>query len=156
MNATKTTDTKTTIDRFTELMCSLRRVTNTLHVQADQAIPHDLTGRQLMALKYVVDEPGLSGAQMAERLRSTPSATSQLLRRLEDKGFLSRSHTNDDRRTVSYNLGPRGRELAERAHLFQEKIAQVLVQTLEPQEREQFEHIVSKMLARMREAQARL
>lgn len=51
---------------------------------------------------------------LAERMHMTPSALSQTLKLLEEKGYVERHRVSDDFRAVSLELTERGAEIARR------------------------------------------
>lgn len=54
--------------------------------------------------------------QLARATALSPSATTRLVTRLEDRGLLTRILCLDDRRGIYTELTPAGRELYEKAH----------------------------------------
>jgi DNA-binding MarR family transcriptional regulator len=69
-----------------------------------------LTVTQLRLLGYLRDEPGLSNADLADRLLVTRPSVSALLDRLERGGFVRREASPTDRRGIRIFLEPRGVE----------------------------------------------
>ncbi|MBL3688279.1 MarR family transcriptional regulator [Leucobacter zeae] len=67
--------------------------------------------------------------QLARATALSPSATTRLVTRLEDRGLLTRILCADDRRGIYTELTPSGRELFERAHpIHDEALARVLAE----------------------------
>ncbi|PRB18591.1 MarR family winged helix-turn-helix transcriptional regulator [Microbacterium sp. MYb62] len=65
--------------------------------------------------------------QLARAAALSPSATTRLVNRLEDRGLLTRILCVDDRRGIYTELTPAGRELYERAHpIHDDTLEQVL------------------------------
>ncbi|MFN0094125.1 MAG: MarR family winged helix-turn-helix transcriptional regulator [Dehalococcoidia bacterium] len=72
-----------------------------------------LTVTQLRLLAFVAEEPGLSNADLADRLYVTRPSVSALLDRLERGGFLRREISVNDRRGISIWLEERGRNIVD-------------------------------------------
>ncbi len=67
--------------------------------------------------------------QLARAAALSPSATTRLVTRLEDRGLLTRILCADDRRGIYTELTPAGRRLYERAHpLHDETLERVLAE----------------------------
>lgn len=62
-------------------------------------------------LKEGIDEPGAKVGEISKRLRATKSATSKMLRALEDKNYIERATDKKDRRTVFIRLTEEGDKL---------------------------------------------
>jgi DNA-binding MarR family transcriptional regulator len=69
-----------------------------------------LTVTQLRLLGILLDDEGLSNADLADRLLVTRPSVSALLDRLERGGFIRRETSPVDRRGIRIFLEPRGRE----------------------------------------------
>lgn len=59
-----------------------------------------LTVTQLRMLGFLYQEPGLSNAELADRLYVTRPSVSALLERLERAGFIRREMAENDRRAI--------------------------------------------------------
>lgn len=64
---------------------------------------------------------------LAERMHMTPSALSQTLKLLEEKGYVERHRVSDDFRAVSLELTDRGEEIAREADAMREQHLSELV-----------------------------
>lgn len=73
----------------------------------------NLTVTQLRLLGHLLDQGGLSNAELAERLYVTRPSVSALLERLERGGFIRREVSPNDRRGIQIWLEPRGVEVQE-------------------------------------------
>ena len=69
-----------------------------------------LTVTQLRVLGHLLEQEGLSNAELAERLYVTRPSVSALLERLERAGFIRREVAPNDRRGICIWLEPRGRQ----------------------------------------------
>ena len=73
--------------------------------------------------------------QLARATALSPSATTRLVNRLEDRALITRVLCADDRRGIYTELTPAGRELYERAHpIHDETLARVLAHAAEQPE----------------------
>lgn len=61
--------------------------------------------------KEGIEEPGAKVGEIGKRLRATKSATSKMLRALEDKNYIERATDKKDRRTVFIRLTKEGDKL---------------------------------------------
>jgi len=73
------------------------------------------TADQFVVLSLLAEEDGLTQGEIAQRCASDPSTVGALLRRLEEKGLVSRRRHPEDGRARSICLLPKGRELHKRA-----------------------------------------
>jgi len=71
---------------------------------------HQLTVTQLRLLRLLLDDEGMSNAELADRLLVTRPSVSALLDRLERGGFIRRETSPVDRRGIRIFLEPKGRE----------------------------------------------
>lgn len=69
-----------------------------------------LTVTQLRVLGHLLEQGGLSNAELAERLYVTRPSVSALLERLERGEFIRREVAPNDRRGICIFLEPRGRQ----------------------------------------------
>ncbi len=73
----------------------------------------NLTVTQLRLLGHLLEQEGLSNAELADRLYVTRPSVSALLERLERGGFIRREVSQSDRRGICIRLEPRGRAAVE-------------------------------------------
>jgi len=87
--------------------------------------PFDLTHVQfvlLACLVYAPDNESLTQIQLAERAKTDPMMTSQVLRKLEAKGLIQRTSHSKDKRAVSLEATAKGVELISRAIIAVESV----------------------------------
>lgn len=70
-----------------------------------------VTAQQRLAIRFIGRYPGVSAGTLASILKVDPGTVSAALRRLEDKGVLSRHRDPRDQRRVSLGLTAKGRRL---------------------------------------------
>ena len=94
----------------------------------------DLTMSQLKTIMLLVETGGLTGRDLAERLRIGPSAVTALVDRLVQRGYACREEDRADRRVSWARPTPKATELFERLYAtHRERLAEVLA-TLSPEE----------------------
>jgi DNA-binding MarR family transcriptional regulator len=76
-----------------------------------------LSGRRLAALRYLLEAGPLTIGQLRDYLYINDSSTSELVARLEQDGYVSRTRSEADNRVVMVALTPAGREATEQAPL---------------------------------------
>jgi DNA-binding MarR family transcriptional regulator len=67
-----------------------------------------LNNQQYVLLTLVMRRPSSSPTELAEKMDITKSAVSQQLSKLEMEGYIIRKQHEDDKRTVSIELGEKG------------------------------------------------
>lgn len=94
-----------------------------LHAVIEAELERALSAVELSVVEYTVldaldrqDGWHMRMQQLARAAALSPSATTRLVNRLEDRGLLSRVLCADDRRGIYTELTPAGRALYERAH----------------------------------------
>lgn len=87
-------------------------------------------------------EPIVQPRFLAERMHMTPSALSQTLKLLEEKGYVERHRVSDDFRAVSLELTERGYEIAQKAD---EMCEQHLTEMVEYVGIEDIDHMVATL-----------
>jgi len=88
----------------------LKRVFHQGHRTVSEAVrPYGVTPTELGALNRLVDEPGLSGAELARRMLVTPQAAQLSLTALERRGLVERTPDANHGRIVRAYLTDEGR-----------------------------------------------
>ena len=77
--------------------------------------PLGITYTQYIALLILWERDGLSVKDLGDRMFLDSGTLTPLLRKLEDKGYISRTRDPADERSVVVTLTPEGRNLRERA-----------------------------------------
>jgi len=77
--------------------------------------PFDLSLPEFTTLSVLERKPGLSNAQLARRALITPQAMIQVLRRLEERGLVTRKVDPSHARILRSSLTAKGRRLVESA-----------------------------------------
>jgi len=112
-------DTRTVLD-------AVRRIVHALRESSRLAEKHvGLSGAQLFVLQKLAESPAVSLNDLAARTHTHQSSVSTVVARLVDGGFVRRSRSGADGRSVELSLAPRGRRLLDRApNAAQERLIQ--------------------------------
>lgn len=70
-----------------------------------------ITAAQLFVLKHIADHPGGSLGDVAERTLTTQSTASEVVRRLVQRGLVSRVAAADDRRRIALSVSESGERI---------------------------------------------
>lgn len=92
----------------------VKRLELAIRARMDEALrPHGLTTLQFTALTALRERDGLSSAQLARRSFVTPQTMNEMVRWLEDRGYVARRRDPDNRRVLLLTLTDAGRDLLE-------------------------------------------
>jgi DNA-binding MarR family transcriptional regulator len=93
-------------------MNALRKIVRFLRL-ADREVAAvcGLSAAQLFVLHTLVDGPGLSLAEVAERTLTDQSSVSTVVARLVDRGFVIRKPSRSDKRRAELSLSAAGRKM---------------------------------------------
>lgn len=107
-----------------------------------------LTARQFVVLSVVetLDDP--SQTALCEISGIDRSTLADIVRRLVARGLLSRRRTRQDARMYAVRITPEGEEMLRRALPIANKVDEALVESLSPDQREQFGAFLQKVVAR--------
>jgi len=113
---------------------------------------YNVSAPKIACLLALLEGGPIALSQIARKIMVNSSTLTGIIDRLENKGLVARTRTSQDRRVITIELTPAGRDLAENAPPpIQMKIVEGLKQ-LEEEEREQIIQALSK-LAEMIDAQ---
>ncbi len=76
-----------------------------------------IRGREFATLRYLHEAGPRTIGQIQDYIYISASATSELISRLEDEGYVARTRGKKDQRVVYVDLTPEGRRLAEETPL---------------------------------------
>lgn len=98
------------------VMQSLRRIIHSVDLHSRKLfMQHNITGPQLACLLAMSEYGQLTTSSLARKVHLSPSTIVGILDRLEQKALVVRHRSSQDRRVVSINITPAGRELADSA-----------------------------------------
>lgn len=93
----------------------VKRLELAIRARMDEALrPHGLSTLQFTALTALRERDGLSSAQLARRSFVTPQTMNEMVRWLENRGYIARRRDPDNRRVLLLTLTDAGRDLLER------------------------------------------
>lgn len=98
------------------LLASLRRIVRAIDLQSRQLVrSHGLTGPQALLLGELFQTGGTTVGRLAQRVSLSQATVTDILKRLEQKGLVSRSRSSTDKRCVQVCLTPAAKELMQAA-----------------------------------------
>jgi DNA-binding MarR family transcriptional regulator len=99
---------------------------------------HGATLAQYAVITALDEEPGLSNAGLARRAFVTPQTMNQVLRELEQKGWVARHPDPANARILQADLTPAGRAAQRACRLAVDAVEEQMLATLAPGDIEQF------------------
>lgn len=108
----------------------------------------DLTKQQFTLLAALEDHEGVSQTALVELTGIDRSTLAEMVRRMLDKGLLSRERTEEDQRANAVAISPSGRKALRAARTASERAEKAFLDALPPAERQKF----VKALATLAEA----
>lgn len=96
-------------------------------VQEYDSVPHDygaaiLYQAESQIIHLVGHQPGITASEIAAAFHKTPSACSQLIRKLRKKGWLLQKRNHDNNREYQLYLTDEGKEIYEDHDLFEKDV----------------------------------
>jgi DNA-binding MarR family transcriptional regulator len=102
--------------QIAEIVDNLRRVFQVVHGQSKKAERETgLTSPQLWTIKVIAEAESIRVSDLARRIYLHPATTVGILDRLEKKGLVSRTRSEEDRRVVYVALTQAGLDIVEKA-----------------------------------------
>ncbi|MGB1109908.1 MAG: MarR family winged helix-turn-helix transcriptional regulator [Gammaproteobacteria bacterium] len=93
------------------MIVALRRVIRAVDLHSKRLVhSHGLTGPQAMVLKEVVGAGRLVAGELARRISLSQATVTDIVKRMEGRGFLVRERSPEDRRKVFISATEQGRE----------------------------------------------
>jgi MarR family transcriptional regulator, organic hydroperoxide resistance regulator len=111
--------------------------------------PLGITMAQLQVLTALVDEPGMSGAQLARVRHVSPQTIHALLMATEERGWIRRSTHPENNRTLLATLTPQGRRICARAGKIALELQFHVLNTFEANEVRRVEVLLDKMITNL-------
>ncbi len=98
------------------VLVAIRQIHRAIDLHSRKLIQeHGLTVPQLLVLKEALRHPGSSVGRLAERVQLSQGTVTQILTRLEQRGMLLRTRSDEDRRRVVVTVTPLGVSVLDRA-----------------------------------------
>jgi DNA-binding MarR family transcriptional regulator len=133
------------------LLYRLYRVHITASRLVMQVFEHEfgLTRREWRVLSFLSEHEGALSSELAEHAMLDRARTSRTLTRLEEKKLIRRQPRPSDRREVHVFLSDEGRRVYQAIFPQVADINRELASALTPAEREQLDHVIEKLQARV-------
>jgi DNA-binding MarR family transcriptional regulator len=92
----------------------LKRVGNQLGITFDRALAeYDMTHAQMVIFMRLLHGNANTAADLARETMTDTGSMTRMLDRLEEKGFVQRTRSREDRRVVQVELTAKGKQLAD-------------------------------------------
>ena len=137
------TQLKDLMDQSRRFAHMMGRVCHLYHKQAESPLLHPGQGRLLSLIRE--NEP-VGQKELVELLDIRPSSLSELLKKLEEKGLVSRAQDEADKRNVVVSLTEEGRSLAEQAEQGRDALEAKVFDALSEDELHQLHAIFAKLM----------
>lgn len=110
------------------ILRALRRITRAIALHSRQLAAYsNITAPQLVCLRAVVESGPLTTTAISREIHVSPSTVVGILDRLEDKGWVLRERSREDRRIVMVSATEAGRNLVrDTPSPLQQKLAEAL------------------------------
>ncbi|MCP3026481.1 MarR family winged helix-turn-helix transcriptional regulator [Halobacillus sp. A5] len=110
-----------------------------------QLKPYNLAPEQNLIMMLLWEENGLSQNQLAVRLNKDKTNIARMAANLEEKGFIRRSSSQTDRRSLTLFLTESGEELKRKVLPVAEQFNEIVCEGITTEELEQLDHLLTKM-----------
>lgn len=138
-----TDDSLATQDIDTRLHLHVEQLSHKLHC-ATSAITGTLARSQQRALFVVGLHGELTQQRLLDELELAPASLSELLAKLEEKGYVERSRLEQDRRIVNVSLTQKGIEKMREIHEARRAATHKVLSALDETEKEKLCHLLEK------------
>ena len=138
-------------DQFAAAWETFFRTTRRLRSRAGKQPLEGLSLPQYHLLEALRDEDELTVGVLAEAAGVAPPTATRMLDCLVRDGYVTRRHSEDDRRSVLISLTPSGRVAVQAAHEQVNAWRRRVFESLEPAEREQAAALLTRLSKAMEE-----
>lgn len=139
-------DRRRLILEFSKNMDAMARLATSRHIQDRR--PRSMPPHGQMAIMFAVAHHGSQSIkQLAERFGMTSSAATQLVNHLVRAKFIKRKEDSKDRRKITVQLTPKGKQIIGRARKFRLKKISALFEPLSDLELLQLQKIQAKIIS---------
>jgi len=115
-----------TIHKFLTVYRHLRRYGRQMHQEG-------ISGRKVSTLRYLLEAGPRTIGQLRDYLYISDSSTSEMISRLQKKGYVTRERSDADSRVVVVTLTSAGREIAQKMPLGGFSLLRERLKTLSPE-----------------------
>jgi DNA-binding MarR family transcriptional regulator len=112
--------------QFLTLYRHLRRYSRQMHGEG-------VSGRKISTLRYLFEAGPRTIGQLGKYLYISYSSTSELVKRLQEAGYVARARSSDDNRVVIVTLTASGRAMAQKTPLGGIPLLREKMKTLPPE-----------------------
>ncbi len=133
----------------------MRQLVQRIHIELKNNLVKGITGSQLFVLKTIYESKQMTVSSVAEELGVSLSAITAFIDKLAKAGFVHRLRDEDDRRLVWLTVTPKGEEILKVCLAGREQILMKYLGQLPEDDLEQLERIYEKLLAILREEEAK-
>jgi len=109
----------------------------------------DVTTSQLLCLRTLAHEDGLSAGEIGRRIFIKPGTITGLIDRLEAKGLVRRTRVHKDRRVINVEITPEGRDLVRSAPVPVQSLLAINLKKLSLEEVEKMTQTLERLLKLM-------
>lgn len=105
---------------------ALRKVTRAIDQHSRKLISdYGLTGPQILILRELKERGAMIPSQLARRVSLSQATVTEIVKRLEQRGYISRQRAESDKRKVELRITPEGEKLmASAPPLLQERFSE--------------------------------
>lgn len=128
------------------LIRRLNQISTQVFMQRMQATGYDLTPVQFAALDAIHATPGLEQARIAAMIAYDKATIGGVIDRLEQKGFITRSISQSDRRARQVSLTNRGRKIHDEVRPIIADLQADILAGLDPEEQDRFLALARKAI----------
>lgn len=137
-------------EQVEEVLVAIRRIIRAIDLQSRKLVQsHGLTGPQALVLKEAGRAQPLTAGELAAKVNLSQATITDIVKRLEKRGLLSRERSQTDKRRIIISLSEQGRELvAQSPPLLQERFSTRFAE-LKDWEQNQLLYAVQRLAAMM-------
>ncbi|WP_430908192.1 MarR family winged helix-turn-helix transcriptional regulator [Maribacter sp. 2-571] len=105
----------------------------------------DLTKEQMIVLKKLHDNNGITQNELASLTYRDKSSLARLLTKMEDKGYIKRKQSEKDRRSNSVFLTPKGRDIFKKSRPVIRELLTIMEQDMSKEEKQKIIQLLQKV-----------
>ncbi len=98
-------------------------------------------------LTILKEQPSITQRELARRVKMRPQSTSEMIGKLEKKGFIKRKKSEQDKRVMLIELTESGKEAIENDR--ENEFESIVLDILTPEEKAAFRNILDKLASEM-------
>lgn len=88
-------------DQYEQLLSAIRRIVRSVDLKSRQLVrSHGMTGPQMLLIKELMAMGETTVSRLAERVNLSQATVTDILNRLENRGLIARTRSDQDRRCV--------------------------------------------------------